>query len=355
MTKPKPPSQLETTKKPTIPRNAVDRRHARESGCITGWLKNRKRGAPLKIKPPNKKLKGKASPITSAAASTVSAAATTRATAASTTMAKAGTKPPASTAPSRKYISWKTEPGKSALVRAVEAKLKGLDPQLAAGVIVIPRQTLDKHIRYAKQAAKKMGGLDTLYLKDFTRKEENCMLTTELDRVYLQELIALRDLRNNGMTRREVIHLIQQLTGATFEKAEQHWYYCRRSKLFPELKGHGALRSAQGTTTKRSGVTTEKLLRWHGTVDETLRELDRRNSWHPDWDGIRISSQIDSFWGNMDETCMSAADGKFLYQCVHLCLHSTCGAILTASLNSCPFFLAGFTKVVASKYVKNIR
>ena len=319
MTKPKKPSQLETTTKKAIPRNAIERRHAREGGCITGWLKNRKRGAVLKIKPPpNKKLRGKgeALPTTSAAASTVSAASMTRATAASTTtLAKAAAKPPPSTARSKKYISWKTEPGKSALARAVEAKLKGLDPQLAAGVIVIPRQTLDNHVRYAKEAAKKMGGLDTLYLNDFSGKEDNNMLTTKLDRVYLQELIALRDLKNNGMTRREVICVIQQLTGATFEKAEQHWYYCRRSELFPELKDHGALRSAQGTTTKRSGVTTEKLLCWHGTVDETLRELDRRNSWHPDWDGIRTSSKRDSFWGNMDETCMSAADGKFFYQC----------------------------------------
>ena len=37
-----------------------------------------------------------------------------------------------------KYKNWKVEPFKSALARAVEAKLKGLDPQLAAGEIVIP-------------------------------------------------------------------------------------------------------------------------------------------------------------------------------------------------------------------------
>ena len=44
MTKPKSPSQLE--KKKPIPRNAVDRCHVREDGCITGWLKNAREGTP---------------------------------------------------------------------------------------------------------------------------------------------------------------------------------------------------------------------------------------------------------------------------------------------------------------------
>ena len=80
----------------------------------------------------------------------------------------------------------------------------------------------------------------------------------------------------------------------------------------PELNNHGALRTAQTTTNKISGVTNEKLTHWHWTVDETLNELDLRNSWHEDWEGIKNSKKIDSFWGNMDETGMSTADGKFL-------------------------------------------
>ena len=155
-----------------------------------------------------------------------------------------------------------------------------------------------------------------LYLKDFGRTMETKMLTSDLDRNYIQELVTLRDLKNNGMSRGEVIGLIQKMTGASFIKSEQHWYYCRRAKLLPQLKNHGALRTAQATTTKRSGVTTEKLLRWHGTVEDALEELDRRNSWHSDWEGIKKSNMIDSFWGNMDETSMSAADGKLCFYCL---------------------------------------
>ena len=72
----------------------------------------------------------------------------------------------------------------------------------------------------------------------------------------------------------EVIGLTQKRTKASSEKAEQHWYYCRRGGGFPELKNHGALRTAHATTTKRIRVTTKKLLIWHGNVDETLNELD---------------------------------------------------------------------------------
>ena len=78
------------------------------------------------------------------------------------------------------------------------------------------------------------------------------------------------------------------------------------------MNNHGALRNAHTTTTNRSSVTTYKLLSWHGTVDDTLNELDFCNSWYEDWEGIKNSKKIDNFWGNMDETSISAADGKFL-------------------------------------------
>ena len=113
------------------------------------------------------------------------------------------------------------------------------------------------------------------------------MLTYEFDCDYIQELITLGYLKNNGMSRGEVIGLIQTITGASFKKSEQHWYYFRKAKLLPKLKNHGDLRTAQATTTKRSGVTTEKLLRLHGTVDDALEEMDRQNYWHSDWEGIK--------------------------------------------------------------------
>ena len=89
------------------------------------------------------------------------------------------------------------------------------------------------------------------------------------------------------------------MANCNFVTAEQHWHYCQRKNLFPELKNHGAVQSAQATTTKQSGVTTEKLLHWHGTADNTLNELDHLNL---------SSTKIDSFGGNMEETYMPAHD-----------------------------------------------
>ena len=57
-------------------------------------------------------------------------------------------------------------------------------------------------------------------------------------------------------------------------------------------------------------MTTEKILLWNGTVDDALEDMDCRNSRHSDWEGINESNNIDSFGGNMDETNMSAAEGK---------------------------------------------
>ena len=38
--------------------------------------------------------------------------------------------------------------------------------------------------------------------------------------------------------------------------------------------------------------------------------------WHSDWEGIKESNNIDSFWGNTDETNMLAAEGKLCCSCV---------------------------------------
>ena len=57
-----------------------------------------------------------------------------------------------------------------------------------------------------------------IYLKDFALVEIKT-LTTELGRVYIQQLITLGDLKNNGISRMEVIGVIQNFTIAYFEKA----------------------------------------------------------------------------------------------------------------------------------------
>ena len=144
ITKEKAPSLIDKKDTPATPHNSGGRSQAREGGLITGWMNNCKRGAPLKITPTNKKMKGNGkTPTKSVAASTA------------LTKKPPVTKPPPKTMPpprtaDRKYINWKQELAKSALARAVEAKPKILDPQLSAGEIIIPDRNLRYHVRYAK-------------------------------------------------------------------------------------------------------------------------------------------------------------------------------------------------------------
>ena len=145
MTKKKAPSLLDNKDTPEIPHNAGCRLQVREGGLIMGWMNNRQGGAPLKFTPTNKKIKGKGkAPTKSAAASNYA------------TNKPPTTNPPPRTS-GRMYTNWKQEPAKYALARAVEKKLKVLDPQLAAGEIMITYGTLRDHVKYAKEKAKKRG------------------------------------------------------------------------------------------------------------------------------------------------------------------------------------------------------
>lgn len=224
MTKKKVPSQLLRVATPAIPQNAIQRADARQQGLITGFLSNRKRGAPLKLHN---------NPKVPRHITQVSATATTPTTIIAATVVAAPAPSKFSTASRGPYINWKIEPFKSALDRATEASLKDLDPQEAAGDIIIPSATLQRRVQEMTTTASEMGGLDCLYLHDFSCHSNGSTrsLISELDRNYIQQLIIIRDIHNDCMTRPEVIVLIQKMANCNFVKAEQHWHYCRRKKL----------------------------------------------------------------------------------------------------------------------------
>ena len=101
MTKKKAPSLLEKKDTPAIPQNAWGRRQSREGGLITGFINNHKRGAPLKITPTNKKMKGEGKAPTKAASASTAAK-----------KKPPATKPPPTIMPppitsGRNYTNWK--------------------------------------------------------------------------------------------------------------------------------------------------------------------------------------------------------------------------------------------------------
>ena len=133
MTKKKVPSQLLKVATPAIPRNAIQRAAAREQGLITGFLSNRKQGAPPKLHN-----NPKVPCITQASATTPTAIiASTAVAAPAPSKTSTGLRGP--------YINWKIEPFKSSLDCATEASLKDLDPQEAAGDIIMGKSSINSH------------------------------------------------------------------------------------------------------------------------------------------------------------------------------------------------------------------
>ena len=211
------------------------------------------------------------------------------------------------------YRNWKAPKNAKALADSVDAVLNGEDPQLVAGDIIIPRGTLDRAVKAERKRRKDEqkravhGNLDVFARRD-SKKERGTknghMLTTEEDREFIQKVVKMRDENNNGVAWTEVISLIMTLTCASRIRGTNHFNYLRWKKMLPDLKNHGKTQAAQRTTTKRSNVNTEKLLHWHGTIDEALEEQKRLNKYDPHFLGL-----VDHFMMNLDESSMVASNG----------------------------------------------
>ena len=61
--------------------------------------------------------------------------------------------------------------------------------------------------------------------------------------------------------------MIAELEGVQLLKAESHYDHMVKYKQLPKLKSYGLTKTAQPTTTNRTAITTEKLLRTHNTQD----------------------------------------------------------------------------------------
>ncbi|KAI2491962.1 hypothetical protein MHU86_22582 [Fragilaria crotonensis] len=114
-----------------------------------------------------------------------------------------------------------------------------------------------------------------------------------------------RDLRNNGMTRSEMITTIMELAQcASREQAKNHFDYLVRAGHFSGLKRGGRVVTCQKTTIKRTEITMEQQLRWHASVDFALSEQARLNLPAEEFEQVK-----EHFFCNMDESCLLGSDG----------------------------------------------
>lgn len=178
------------------------------------------------------------------------------------------------------YVNWKEESNAKLLKDTVSAVLSGdAKPE---GAELIPGATLRRYLKAASDATSEADAdddddMDKKLAPALGRKQESGLLDED-GRKLLQSIAVARDDANNGMTRKELIDVIMEMSGTgNRKKAENHLDYLIRKKGLPELKRGGRVVKAQKTTTKRSQINMEQQLRWHTAVEDVLSQLKQLN------------------------------------------------------------------------------
>jgi hypothetical protein len=124
-------------------------------------------------------------------------------------------------------------------------------------------------------------------------------------RELIADTIKFRDEAQNGMTRKEVIQLLVQLTGGSEKLCENHYDWMIRAKKLPQLKNNGQVQYAQATTTKRACIQVEQQLRWHNTIACVWEEHRRVNLPSDEFAALQPHLQL-----NLDETSVLGCNGN---------------------------------------------
>lgn len=191
------------------------------------------------------------------------------------------------------------------------------------------RTTLVTRVNKEKERRQKAVSNDDHYF-DRNSESQKHGLTSKEDRELLQDIAVARDNQNNGMGRKEMIHTVAAIKGVSIGKATNHYKYLVRAGHLKKLKRGGRVVRAQETTTNRTAITTEKLLRTYLSQEEgkcfvcfnlllfymsylilhafsdyeAMEEQARLNG--PNF----IGDIRDHFTGNTDESSAMAKDGN---------------------------------------------
>jgi hypothetical protein len=136
-----------------------------------------------------------------------------------------------------------------------------------------------------------------------------CPLITEPEGKFLVDAIRQRYIFNCGMSRKEIIGVIQGMTGKHFKNCENHYDSLIRQKRLPEHTKGGRVVTAQAITSNRTEVTIHQQSRWHNLIDSVWEDLRRLNK---NADGCELYPFVDFdmlhpyFQLNCDETSMLA-------------------------------------------------
>ena len=130
------------------------------------------------------------------------------------------------------------------------------------------------------------------------------ILTSQVFRKELQDIICIRKDLNNGMSRSEVCCMISDFFVVPFKTAANHFDYLRSKNMLPALKGGGRTVCTQATTTNCTATTTEKLLCNHANFVSALNLIRNLNGNSPEYKEVE-----DYFTLNGDESNFMASEG----------------------------------------------
>lgn len=253
-----PPPKLTYEKRP---KNDAERAEARKNGSMWGWCS----------KPPGRPKKDESVEIEEDAEDAPPQLVT-----------RANTAPAASrhvatpTAPRGRYKKYEGREGE-AMDAATDAYIAAgnNEPYEAAkraaaeicSTCVPNRTTLISRVKKEKERRQKAASGDD-HIYDRKTESEKHGLTSKEDREFLQDIAVARDNNNNGMGRKEMIHTLAAIKGVSIVKATNHYKYLVRAGHLKKLKRGGRVVRAQETTTNRTAITTEKLMRTYLSQEE---------------------------------------------------------------------------------------
>ena len=172
------------------------------------------------------------------------------------------------------------------------------------------RSTVCRYKQKFKSAAKSNGvSLQCVTLEMVfhggKNKSGSSPLLSVSDRKFLEDIAISRDLRNNGMSRAEMITTIMEVSQCTSRvQAKNHFDYLVRAGHFSGLKRGGRVVTCQKTTIKRTEISMEQQLRWHTSVEYALSEQARLNLPPEEFELVK-----EHFFCNMDESSLLGSDG----------------------------------------------
>ncbi len=227
--------------------------------------------------------------------------------------------------PSRTYMNYKDPETAATLKEAINAYvstgklLKPVDLEVShLPLTVISLATICYHAKKLSEnntstrSSNDAGGGSSGWLNSgisevFERSADDLskLLTTAKMRELIANTIKFRDEAQNGMTRKEVIQLLVQLTGGLAKLCENHYDWMNCAKKLPQLKNNGQVQYAQAMTTKRACIRVEQQLRWHNTIECVWEEHQQVNQPSDEFATLQLHFQL-----NLNETSVPGCNGN---------------------------------------------